>query len=144
MDIRRLEGFRGYPQASQGLETATPSPTGTPGDQVLLGARPDQDGCGSKPYGPPTTQAPPPSSAATPPTKAQGGGVLARAEELAHQVLRRDTHLTHQPGESRKLSVLAAGSTHFEALWTRDVGDVWGFWPRGGIRARSETLFRPS
>lgn len=124
MDIRRLEGFRGYPQAAQGLETATPSPTGTPGDQVLLGARPDQDGCGSKPYGPPTPQAPPPSSAATPPTKAQGGGVLARAEELAHQVLRRDTHLTHQPGESRKLSVLAAGSTHFEALWTRDA--CWG------------------
>lgn len=46
--------------------------------------------------------------------------IISKGEELARKVLNKDTHKVTAEGHKRKLSILTAGSDHFEALWTRD------------------------
>ncbi len=133
MEIRRPESVGGYVQSMQASapasEPAGPPAVGLETDRVQLGARP---GPGRPEPGPagqvtsrpetalPSSASPPPPS----PERARSDAVLARGEALALEVLKRDTHLARQPGEEQPLSVLAAGGTHFEALWTRDA--CWG------------------
>lgn len=46
--------------------------------------------------------------------------IISKGEEIAREVLKKDTHKVIAKGHKRRLSVLTAGSDHFESLWTRD------------------------
>ena len=131
MKIHRSESPAGLPGTTQSPPSAPArraergAAPGFGADRVQLGRAPEPPALGPAPGAPggapsPSTPAPAPPS----PERVRSDALLARGEAIAHRVLEVDTHRAAQPGEPQPLAVLAAGGTHFEALWTRDAS--WG------------------